>query len=42
MSLLNSTVWRKLTDDASLRLEPWLGARLVGVDGLQLCVFGHA
>ena len=42
VSLLNSTVWRKLTADASLRLEPWLGARLVGVDGSQLRVFGQA
>ena len=42
VSLLNSTVWRKLSAKASLRLEPWLGARLVGVDGSQLRVLGQA
>ena len=42
VSLLNSTVWRKLTAKASLKLEPWLGASLVGVDGLQLHVFDQA
>ena len=42
VSLLNSTMWRKLTANASLRLEPWLGARLVGVDCSQLRVFSQA
>ena len=42
VSLLNSTVWRKLTAKASLTLEPWLGASLVGDEGSQLHVFGQA
>ena len=42
VSLLNSTVWHKLSAKASLRLEPWLGARLVGVDDSQLRVVGQA
>ena len=41
VSLLNSTVWRKLTAKASLRLEPWLGARLVEAR-LPLVIFGTA
>ncbi|KAL5514957.1 hypothetical protein EMCRGX_G000053 [Ephydatia muelleri] len=42
VSLLNSTVWRKITAKASVMLDPWFGARLVGVDGSQLRVFGQA
>ena len=33
---------RKLTAKASLTLDPWIGARLVGVDGSELRVFGQA
>ena len=35
VSLLNSIVWRKFSAIASLRLQPWLGALVISVDGSQ-------
>ena len=43
VSLLNSTMWRKFSVIASLTLQPWLGARVIGVDvGSRLCALGQA
>ncbi|KAL5457467.1 hypothetical protein EMCRGX_G034730 [Ephydatia muelleri] len=39
ISLLNSTVWRTFSVIASLRLQPWLGARVIGVDGSRLSCY---